>query len=393
MKPKFSIPKLIKYDNLDKTWYVYFRYDGKVVKKTEEMNRIRSRKERLQFGEVLAAALHQRLKEGWNPIVKEAPVVQDALPNLNTYTLYQGLVFAMEKKKPEVAPKTYSGYDCTFRFCKTAISNLGLGNLLLIDAKRVHIKLILEDIALTRKWSSKAYNKGLDHIQAILSMLVEWELLEYNIAYKIKPKTVEESIANVPPTLDEYNQIKEHLTIKHLNYFIYVAALFHTGIRPVELTRLKLSMINVTEKLIVLPPGIVKNRKRQRIVPINPHLWVLLEPFLAFGHPGDWYLFGSSRISGKGNVGKFTDFIPGPTQLKRDTATKRWKRIVKDELGINVNQYAMKHFGADMKILAGVSLEALKELYGHSSKVTTETYAKSIKMVYRNELLELSPAC
>ena len=50
-------------------------------------------------------------------------------------------------------------------------------------------------------------------------------------------------------------------------------------------------------------------------------------------------MFGSYRDKGKGNVGKFLDFIPGPTKIKRDTATKRWKRIVKDGLKINVNLY------------------------------------------------------
>jgi hypothetical protein len=40
--------------------------------------------------------------------------------------------------------------------------------------------------------------------------------------------------------------------------------------------------------------------------------------------------------------------------------------MVKDDLG-TMNLYAMKHHGADKKILAGMNMDGLRELYGHSS--------------------------
>ena len=50
-----------------------------------------------------------------------------------------------------------------------------------------------------------------------------------------------------------------------------------------------------------------------------------------------------------------------------------------------------KHSGTDTKILAGVGLESLQELYGHTSKVTTAIYAKKVKEVYRQEIIDKSP--
>jgi integrase len=108
--------------------------------------------------------------------------------------------------------------------------------------------------------------------------------------------------------------------------------------------------------------------------------------------PKDYYLFGSNREPGKGNIGKHKDFIVAPTKLKRDTATKRWERIVKKGLGIQMNMYAMKHLGANRKILAGLELDSLRELYGHTSKLMTEKYAKVVKEVHRKNILENSPA-
>ncbi len=52
----------------------------------------------------------------------------------------------------------------------------------------------------------------------------------------------------------------------------------------------------------------------------------------------------------------------------------------------------MKHTGCDDKILAGIDLDALKELYGHSSKYMTENYASVLKQVNRKKIVKLSPS-
>ena len=41
--------------------------------------------------------------------------------------------------------------------------------------------------------------------------------------------------------------------------------------------------------------------------------------------------------------------------------------------------------------MAGMDLDALRELYGHTSKLMTEKYAKVIKEVYRKQIMENSP--
>lgn len=43
------------------------------------------------------------------------------------------------------------------------------------------------------------------------------------------------------------------------------------------------------------------------------------------------------------------------------------------------------------KILAGMDLDALRELYGHTSKLMTVKYATIVKEVYRKQIMENSP--
>lgn len=139
-----------------------------------------------------------------------------------------------------------------------------------------------------------------------------------------------------------------------------------------------------------MPASITKNN-RDRIVPLGDQMLIILDDMEVTKHPKDFYLFGSYKYNHKHRSAKLLDFIPGPCKIKRDTATKKWKRLVKDSLGIDVNLYSNKHAGANAKILAGIDLDALREMYGHSSKLMTMRYAKVVKEVYRQQIIDKSP--
>lgn len=380
-KSIFSTPKLVK---SEKGWYVYFRYNGIQKRFKCKLNYIQNLQEREREFNMLRKALHQKLKDGWNPLL---PDLESESENMS---LAEALEFALEQKKPNIAPKSYSGYKGSVKFYIEAIEASHMSYLTISETKRVHIRKISTKAKQINLWSNKAYNKHLNHIRAVMSELIQWDIIEHNPAHNIKNLPVEETRANIPATAEQHKTIKEHLEVNHPHFYIFIAAIFHTGIRPKELLDIKLNMINFKEQQIILPPEITKTNK-ERIVPLNKHFISTLFQLETGIYPSDFYLFGSYREPGRGNVGKYLDFIPGPTKLKRDTATKRWKRIVKDGLGIDVNMYSYKHYGANQKILAGMDLDVLRELYGHSSKMMTMRYAKAVKEVYRQQIINKSP--
>lgn len=380
MKSNYSIPKITK----SKYWYVHFRYNGKQFRYKYGLNLIPDEVEKEKEFNLLRSALHEKLKGGWNPQIPEIISLKNDLSFLSA------LDFAIEKKKPSLVKKTYSSYSGTVRFIKTATKKIGLEHLEISDTKRAHIKLIMENAKDQRKWSNNAYNKHLNHLKAILSELIQWDIIETNPAHKIKNLPVQESDANKPASANDIEKIKKELETNYYDFWIFCLTIFHTGIRPEEITKMTLGMIDLKNHEIILPAEITKT-KRKRIVPINQHLLEYYKKMNFENLPKDYYLFGSYRESGKGNVGKFKDCVPGPTKMNRDTATKRWEKIVKKGLGIEMNLYAMKHLGADRKILAGLELDSLRELYGHTSHLMTEKYAKVVKEVHRKNILEKSP--
>lgn len=149
-------------------------------------------------------------------------------------------------------------------------------------------------------------------------------------------------------------------------------------------------MISLRHREIILPTEITKVGKVDRTIVIDDGLMEVLIEMEIEKYPKDFYLFGSFRESGRGNVGKHLDFICSTTPIKRDTATKRWCKIVKDDLGINVNMYSYKHKGGNDKLRAGVDLDSIRNQYGHSSTKMTKTYVKEITGFYKDDIIKNS---
>lgn len=198
--------------------------------------------------------------------------------------------------------------------------------------------------------------------------------------------------------------IRNHLLNVHPNFFTYIMVIYHTGIRPKEALALKISDVNLNRKVIVIKPNLeTENSKTKtiRIVPINDHLMLLLQNHLKESYPINYYLFGSLFEEKTGNRGstkcnkygaqRIDYFLPSANHIKRDTPTKLWNKIIIKQLGIKKYMYALKHTGTNDKILAGIDLDALKDMYGHSSKFMTLKYATAIKDINNDKIRMLSP--
>ena len=59
-----------------------------------------------------------------------------------------------------------------------------------------------------RNWANNAFNKHLNHLKAILSELIQWDIIESNPAHKINNLEVSESNANSPASVQEIEIIK-----------------------------------------------------------------------------------------------------------------------------------------------------------------------------------------
>lgn len=405
-KVRYTEPVLCHHDyDLSKAWFVYFditnNISGQVKRKQYRagINYHHTVRDRLRDGEALLTFWKRKLRDGYDPFYHNHA---EKLANMN---FGEALEFAYSDIK--ASSSTLSSYRTCKKFILDGALRTDIFYKKMQQVKRSDIKLVLKNCHKKNKWSNTSYNKYKSSLCAILGRLIEWEVIENNPAEKIKNLPVTETRKFIPYTVEEKNKIREYFYLNHYRYYVILMLIYHAGIRPKEVLALKIKDIDLRRQMITIVPEIeLENSKTKSIrkIPINKQLLPFLRELQLDQHPRDHYVFGSPYQKGLGNrgMGKMRDghggvyrpeyFMPSAVMVKRDTITKFWKKIVIDKLGIQKHLYAAKHTGADDKILSGITLDALKDLYGHSSKLMTEKYVSVLKEVHFKEIQEKSPA-
>lgn len=407
--PKRPQPKDIK-----KLWYVSFRFRNPdtgqwvPIKKKKGINLYKNFRERLAEANALREALYDLLCKGWNPITKTFDSkVDDPLTDINELSkmpFRKAVEYAL--KNCHVSPRTFGNYrNSSQRIMKAArgVEVAGsnqiydFANLPIEKIQKKHIKLLLAHCKKTFKWSNKAYNKHMGYFKSVLARL-EDDVIPSNPAHGLKYLPVMETKKFIPYTEDEKKQIRDKLYLEYYGLFVILMVEHDTGMRPNEILALKIPDINLQQKMITIIPDITRDNsktKNIRMVPMTDAVFFLLKEWVKHPHGPADFVFGSPYKTGKGNRGKGVKneqyFKPSPVRIKRDTITKLWKKVVIDGLGIKKYLYAGKHTGADAKILAGISVDALQSMYGHTSKYMTLKYITELKEIHAREIREKSP--
>lgn len=414
-------PATPKASDIHRPWYVFFRFHNAITGKwvmfklKKGINSYHNYKERLKEAHALRDALIDALEEGWNPITKKIenrePDPLDEINELSEMPFKKAVLHALSSC--QVAPRTLKNYTNSVKRILQQSRRVRVGEqdkiydftrIPVNQIRKKHIKLLLDHCKKEFNWSNKAFNKHMGYFKSVLSRLVHDEIISVNPALGIKYLPVTETRKFIPYTEEEKTRIREHLYLHHYGFFVVLMIIYNTGMRPNEVLALRPSDVDLEKRLIkIIPDQERDNSKTKNIrhVPISESLFVLLKQWLKHEHKLNYYLFGSPYESRKGLRGSTTGgfrgvmhpdfFKPSPTRIKRDTLTKLWKKVIIDGLGISKHFYSAKHSGADAKILAGISIDALQSMYGHTSKYMTLKYITELKEIHAREIREKSP--
>jgi integrase len=381
MQNSFTIPKLSKSGN---SWYIHFRFNGKQHRLKNNINRVVDLKQREIEFNILAKFTLQDLKNGWNPEQPEVKKEKSILTVIEAFNL------ALTVKKELLQNDTFINLRSKVNRFKKAIEALNYSSIKVVDLKIRHYEDILNKTSELFKLSDNAYNQYKVSLSNILNVLVDEKILKRSFKLKIKNKKVIKEVSHIPATHADIEKIKTHLKNKYPNYFLFWSTMFHTGIRPAELLKVKLSMIDLCKDCITIDKSISKN-KTTRIVPINQYQKLIFKSMELDSFQNDYYLFGTYKEKYKAKKNIIKNYSPAPYKIERKEASDLWKLEIKENLNINMTLYSIKKYGANEKILAGLSVNALRELFGHSSEVTTQIYITNLQEINRKEILSKSP--
>jgi len=378
MAISYTIPKLSKSGD---SWYIHFRINGKQYRKKNDLNRIKDLKVREVEFNILAKFVLKDLENGWNP---SEPIIKK---QKSTLTVIEAFDLTLKNRKERVKNATYLNHVYKIKRIKSAIFSMGVENTLVVNLKSSDYETILDKTLEMYSLTNNAYNRHMVELSAVLNSLVELKILKNSFTLKVKKKKIEKKVAHLPASQTDIDKIKTHLKENHPHFFIFWATMFHTGIRRNELLRVRLNMVDLKNNSIYMAKDITK-MGIARITPINEYLKPLLQSLNFEDLPKDYFLFGSHDQKYKKKTNSHLDFTPAPNQLRSWTASHLWLEEIKTKLGIDMTLYAIKKHGANEKILAGLSVNALRELFGHSSEVTTQIYITNLQEINRKEILE-----
>ena len=372
---KFTVPKICKSKS---GWYVWFRYEGShPIKLQKGINEIHDLDERFKKCELIVEAVHYKLKNGWIP---------DYSKNiLQKKRLSDALDDAMIQIEGRLSKNTYDAYKSTVEFFKDALTALRFDRILAENFTRVHGKQCLEWIKNDRGWSNNSYNKNLKHIRAVYFEILEADQSNVNPFRDIKNLKVVKTVANVPPTDAEMVLICDELRAKNYGLYIYYMLVYNVGIRIEECRNLQIKHLDFSAKMIKLDAVITKTSK-DRTVPMLGNLYELLKDYE--GLDPELYVFGVWLMNG-GRHSQRNWFLPNKFRVKEDTPNRQWNKLIKVGLGINVTMYSAKHKGADDKHEAGMTIQQICDIFGHSEKTMTERYMHSLKNLRMQEAMKV----
>lgn len=335
--------------------------------------------ERKLNAQACADVFWEGLQKGWNPLKHKFPSFEDELKGLIIPTLGNSLDHCLAVRTEHLSIYTTYGYKYCAKHIKRAAKECGLLDAPLNTIDRKDIRLIVATAKEMNGWNNYMRNRYLTWLKTLLSVLVDEEVITINPCAGIKKEQYTKGPGFKRLTDNQKERIEKHLAEVAPDFFEFVMFIYQAGIRRKELHMVQIKDITLQSRQILIRADVAKTNVA-RIVPLADDLLEILTRRNIWELPGEYYLFSKDG------------FKPGPKPYCPAVSTNLWKKLVIQGLGIDCKMYSLKHKGADDKIEAGIPLEALKNLYGHSSTQMTEIYAQAVKKKHFAEIIEKSPS-
>ncbi|QES88885.1 tyrosine-type recombinase/integrase [Rhizosphaericola mali] len=348
------------------TWYISYRFHDprqqEEKKKTKQviikgMNQAIDVVEKRRLTKAILADEEYKIKTlGYNPITNQIP--QSSKGIINRYdTFIDCLEFAQNSINAEGRTKT--DIESVIKYVKEAIVHFSMARLQICDVDISHIKIILNYLYQSRKWSNNTYNVYRSYLMILFKELREYGVVSYNYPRDLaKKKTIKK--ARLLPTNEQRIKISKYWKEYDYRFWLYMNIFFHSGGRSAEFRRLQLKDINLenqTYKAVILK-GKTPKEVWKPIKDIAVKYWV---EYIGNATNKELY-FLSQRFS------------PGVKPLSDGHITKHWRRHIKTKLGVEVDFYDLKRLNTD-EVAASLSLQDAKVMDSHDSISTTKIYA------------------
>lgn len=347
-----AVPK-----DFGKDWYAYYTVNKKPYKFRGGINRIKSEKERRWQLQRVCNAINDLFESGWRPKKGKQLIINAEK------TIVEAIEYVLEVKSKTVDAKTMVSYRATSKkFVKWLEDNHY--NLLYCNQITYNYIVAFLDYLKLKVPAGTSINNDIRFIKTIFNEIEERELITVNPTKKVKIPKVAKGKTNTPLTPDEFKKVSKFLKEckEYPRLHIHAGFIYNCALRPKEIMLLKIKDIKFDIEQIDVRADISKNNKKQPIA-IPPIFLKQLE-YLKEYDP-EWFVFGF-------------DLNPSPKRMGTNHSSSVWKKLIKEGLGIDKDEYSLKHSRAIHMYLDGASIHEIQVYLRHASPSETENYMRTM---------------
>ena len=206
-----------------------------------------------------------------------------------------------------------------------------------------------------RKVSAYAVKRDIQNLRSAFNWGIQKNYLENNQCFGIKKPKIPEK-QPIYFSTDEYDKLINKIDSNDIKDIVLFAV--NTGLRQMELLRLRWEQVNIDKKLLYINNLVYLSKTGKiRTIPLNDNAMKVL--IRRFSNNKNDYIF---NFEGK--------------PMKQEFISHRFKSYVKNA-GINpkLNFHSLRHTFASWLVQKGVTIYDVSKLLGHSTIKSTEIYA------------------
>lgn len=269
--------------------------------------------------------------------------------------LTKSLDYAFSKLKVE--PHTKECVASSLKYIQLSIRALGYNQVEAHRIKRKHVRLIMDHCEKERNLSARSWNAYRTYLAMLFEQLLDYELVEENPVLQLRKKQEDEVIRDTL-TLEQRRLLVNHLRQTDPVFLRFIQIFFHSGARRTELFSLLIENVYLDKGYYQI--FVKKGRKKRWVTKVIKEIAL---PYWReqIGNLLTGYVFS-------------TGLLPGNNPIRPEQVTRRWKRHVKDKLGITADLYSLKHLNTD-EISAELSLMEAAKHNSHTIQMTKKHYA------------------
>lgn len=336
-------------------YYVLNPATEKLERKKIKLNRIKNQAERRKYATALINELNKKLYAGWNPYLEES-----APRGFTPLKQVLGIFYrSKERELRDDSLRSYRSFNDTF---EKWLDETGRGTIFSAKFDKLDALEYMEWLYNVKRVSNKTWNNYRTFLSLLFNWMVEHKYAAMNHFSTMKKKTAEQK-ERIVIDHDTRKRITEHLQESDYDFLMVCLLVFHSLIRPKEISHLKPKDFDLEKQTIFISGTFAKNHQN-RISTIPDALLPYLKKWDFNGASPDQYIFG-------------TNFMPGKTPVNGRRFAKKWDKL-RDDLCLEkeMKLYSLRDSGIIQMLNDGISPEEVMKQADHSSLEITTVYTK-----------------